>query len=495
MARIGDFMQTTPLLKGFQRHSRVAVLVDESIAGIAGRCCCADEIIGIDIKTVFSVMNGSGSVNKLFEAIKDGIADLKDMFFDTVLNVNHSALSALLSHIPKSARVSGYRFNHALSRIEPDNWFVFLRKMVKYRPLAPFNLADVFYYSAHKPDTHPLCLGYDLSHDDREKAGAIFSAAGISERDSVVAFQVGANSPGRQWPQNNFAELAIKTMGTGARVLLLGTDRDRDTANLIIKTVMDKKPHLREALIDMTGKTSVSDIAPVLSRCDLLVTGDTGPMHIASAVGCRVIALFFGPAYLFETGPYGQGHYVIQADIGCCPCMDSTRCRYDAACSRTIDPDMVFNLVRCVIFDEQVPVLPANGVRFYTSGTDRWGVTYHPLNEKRLSAESLRNLCYREMGTCLADPECEISTEIPGYCIEDEGYIEDETGRLRQLMYMYYNHPASVHTALFDQQYGFWHPWIEWHKDMTDRGDRGAGQVFAGGLNKALKFLNHLRNN
>ena len=85
--------------------------------------------------------------------------------------------------------------------------------------------------------------------------------------------------------------------------------------------------HERGRIIDAIGKTSLKELGALLQRCRYLVTGDTGTMHMAAAAGTRVIALFYGPAYPFETGPYGDGHLVVWPDIDCAPCTRPSDCR------------------------------------------------------------------------------------------------------------------------------------------------------------------------
>jgi len=72
----------------------------------------------------------------------------------------------------------------------------------------------------------------------------------------------------------------------------------------------------------------VMQVCALLARCRVLVCPDTGPMHLATAVGTRVVALFMSTAYYPETGPYGEGHYVLQADLPCLPCHFLSTCHH-----------------------------------------------------------------------------------------------------------------------------------------------------------------------
>ncbi len=88
-------------------------------------------------------------------------------------------------------------------------------------------------------------------------------------------------------------------------------------------------------------------LGALLEQCDILVSGDTGPMHIATAVGTRVVALF-GAADPERTGPVGSGHRIIQAtDVSCIPCSSRTcNNRVYLECMEKIPVSLVFETIR-----------------------------------------------------------------------------------------------------------------------------------------------------
>ncbi len=96
----------------------------------------------------------------------------------------------------------------------------------------------------------------------------------------------------------------------------------------------------------LAGKTTLLQLAALLKQSDVLVTGDTGPMHIATAVGTPVVALF-GAADPARTGPVGDRHRIVQAaEVVCVPCR-SRVCRNKnyRDCMEKISPEMVFDAV------------------------------------------------------------------------------------------------------------------------------------------------------
>ncbi|MCC6443901.1 MAG: glycosyltransferase family 9 protein [Armatimonadetes bacterium] len=109
----------------------------------------------------------------------------------------------------------------------------------------------------------------------------------------------------KRWPAERFAAAAdALACEDRADILLLGGPSDREAVEAVEKT-MSARP------IVAAGQTTLKELAALLERCALLITNDTGPMHLACAVGTRVIDLV-GPGNPAKTGPYGPGHIVIQ---------------------------------------------------------------------------------------------------------------------------------------------------------------------------------------
>jgi heptosyltransferase-1 len=115
------------------------------------------------------------------------------------------------------------------------------------------------------------------------------------------------------WPAERFAAVAdALTERADARVVVAGAPRDRAAA----RTIRDSA---RGTVLDLTGRTSLVELAALLARAALVVAVDTGPAHLAAALGRPVVAVF-GPTNPVRTGPYGSGHAVLTAPVACRPC-------------------------------------------------------------------------------------------------------------------------------------------------------------------------------
>jgi heptosyltransferase-1 len=156
-----------------------------------------------------------------------------------------------------------------------------------------------------------------------------------------IALQPGARWNNKRWPVQHFAELA-RALGPTypeARFAVLG-GRDDAPLGEIIRQAAPKKT------LNLCGATSLPEMVEWLRRCDLMITNDTGPMHVAAALGKPLVALF-GPTEPRRTGPYGQLENVLRLDLPCSPCLKS-RCHYEKPeeCLKALSPAQVFERVQ-----------------------------------------------------------------------------------------------------------------------------------------------------
>jgi lipopolysaccharide heptosyltransferase II len=148
--------------------------------------------------------------------------------------------------------------------------------------------------------------------ESAERAAAARLAA--AARGPLVAVHVAGGRPIKQWEPDRFAAVARRLVEShGATIVLTGSASDRPLVE-----------HVKAALptrhvVDVAGDVDLLVLAALLTRVDLLVTGDTGPMHIAAAVGTPVVAVF-GPSDPIRYGPRGARDTVVQVDLPCSPC-------------------------------------------------------------------------------------------------------------------------------------------------------------------------------
>ncbi len=147
----------------------------------------------------------------------------------------------------------------------------------------------------------------------RQAARARLEAAGLAPGADFVAVGVHARWPTKQWPPERFAAALDEAWrDLGATAVLVGSGDAAEVAAAV-------KAAARRAPLDLTGQTGVKELVAILAEARAMLTNDSGPMHIAAAVGTPVVAVF-GPTDPRLTGPYGAAHQVVGGRAACSPC-------------------------------------------------------------------------------------------------------------------------------------------------------------------------------
>ena len=174
-----------------------------------------------------------------------------------------------------------------------------------------------------------------IAGENESRIRELLEANGIGPSDPFVAISPQALWDTKLWSDQKFAQLSERiTRELAMPTVLTGGDKMSTQGLQSFMT-------LRAA--DLAGQTTLRDLACLYRQASLVVTTDSGPMHLAAAVGTPVVALF-GPTDPARTGPYGDGHTVIRRDLSCSPCFQRT-CE-TRRCMHEITVEDVFQAVR-----------------------------------------------------------------------------------------------------------------------------------------------------
>jgi len=144
-----------------------------------------------------------------------------------------------------------------------------------------------------------------FSEKDRARIDRLWEEIIPSGTKQVIALNPGANWEPKRWPAEYFAQAADLLSDSGkVAFIITGAEKDIPLADQILKQVRKAKP------VSLCGKTSLGELGAFLERCDVMITADSGPMHIASSVGTPVAALF-GPTDSAQTAPRGKSPVLI----------------------------------------------------------------------------------------------------------------------------------------------------------------------------------------
>lgn len=160
------------------------------------------------------------------------------------------------------------------------------------------------------PEPH---FGIRPSQEARRRADELLISGGVPPEAPMVALVPGARWESKRWTVKGFASLGDMLAGSlGMQVLLVGSGEDSQINSMICGAMTHKA-------LDLSGRTDIQLLMAVLERAAVVVSTDSGPMHMAAALGTPVVALF-GPTAPWRTGPYGKGHKVVRKDLPCSPC-------------------------------------------------------------------------------------------------------------------------------------------------------------------------------
>jgi lipopolysaccharide heptosyltransferase II len=189
-----------------------------------------------------------------------------------------------------------------------------------------------------------FALSVPRSEDAARSVEAKLAAAGVAAVDFVVAMNVNASALAyeRRWERARFADLAARLSARfGAHVALTGTAAERAYVEGLVAELPGPA-----AVTNLAGRLSFAELVALVDRAGLVVTNDSGPLHVASALDRPTVALF-GPETPARYGPLASERRVFYAGLACSPCMSvenrkTVDCHYDALCMRSISTEGVW---------------------------------------------------------------------------------------------------------------------------------------------------------
>jgi heptosyltransferase I len=168
----------------------------------------------------------------------------------------------------------------------------------------------------------------------------------------------------KHWSSRGFAQVARHLMQKNLVVVLIGSKGE----GAVCREVASAAP----GVIDLAGKTSLSELAALISRAAICVTNDSGPMHLAVALNRPVVSIF-GPTDSIWVGPYGRPDAVLSARLDCSPCYlrRISRCPHGHACMRNVSAESVVGRIEALLArDQDFGVPPA--MRLRSQGGAGW---------------------------------------------------------------------------------------------------------------------------
>jgi heptosyltransferase-2 len=321
LSSLGDIILSTAALRAVrekfpQANYKISFLTGEESKDVLLRSPYVDELLVCDLKNNDKGLKGLLNIGGV----------LRKKNFDIVIDLQNSRASHALSFLSGCVNCYGYD-NKKLS-------FLLQHRIKDEKPLID-------------PVTHQFrilkMLGIDLlnnslelwpSAEDIKRMDELLNAQWLSEAQKIIGINISASRrwSTKLWPQQYLMRLCEELGLRDIRVVITGTAQDLVYADTLVNSLKGAK------IINACGKTSVNELAALIKKCNVFISADSSPLHIASAVGTPFIALF-GPTDSRRHLPPGKHCIVINKELDCQPCY-KTKCR-TKRCMAQITPEEV----------------------------------------------------------------------------------------------------------------------------------------------------------
>lgn len=367
-ARFGDLLQTRRLAQTLAARSSVHLAIDSDLVELAGILYPGLRIHGLSL-------HRSPSPERL-DRNREAFSELASAGFDEIYICNFSGLSSAISRLFDPGKLRGYRPGHdSLGGLLRSPWVRTGFRAGEMRSASPLNLVDFWAWFADRP-VAPKTVNPSAKPGGK---GLGIVLAGREARRSLPV------------PVQSMITSAFFRLLRGPQIRLFGTAAEAQASRKLVRSL---PPAAQNACLDLCGKTSLADLASEIQGLDLLVTPDTGIMHLAAFLGVPVLAFFLSSAWCHETGPYGEGHIIFQTAPACAPCLETSPCRNGLACHAIFsDPGFSRLLVQAAGGAEKLT--PVTGLQVWRTGFDDLGATLSllagndPQKARRSAARSI----------------------------------------------------------------------------------------------------------
>lgn len=333
---VGDAVMATPTLRALRSHypnAEIAYLLRRYVKPIYTGMPWADRLV--------TYRTGKTRA-KAGKGLFDLAARLRSARFDMAILLPNSFKTALLCKMARIEKVVGYD--------RDGRGFLLSDKLLPQKdrgkfvpfPIVRYYMGIAQYLGSHERD---MSLRLFVTESERRAAAQVLQRSGLpldlerpaaAGRAPLVILNPGAQyGAAKCWLPESFAQLADKlATDLGATILLSGAPKERPILDAILR-------HMKTTPVDLSTKgLSLGALKEIIRRCDLMITNDTGPRHIAAAFEVPVVTIF-GPTHPEWTEINFDRERKVAVKVFCGPCQKKT-CPLDHRCMTRISPQMVF---------------------------------------------------------------------------------------------------------------------------------------------------------
>jgi len=354
LARMGDLVQTTPVALGLkaEHNARVSVLVPAKYEQFARRLTGVDEVYALDEEAIAISNPGEVTIVSAFEKWSGWLTPLRKQQFDLVVNLTHDVLSTAIASLMAAKEVRGRHGVQGSVQVRGD-WLRYFYAVLAHREFNGFNLCDIYRRGSGLLGGSRR-VSMSPAQADRSAVEGYFDGL----KEPRVLLHPGANHPNRRWPVAKYGELAVRLTDAGYSVVILAGPGETQLA----KAVCAASGGVAKPL---PASIPTEYLPALMEQVDLVVTNDTGPLHIAAAVETPTISVFLAMARPEDTAPYAAGHLVFETAESCHPCPEQHPCA-SPVCGESVPVDAVYSAAISTLKKSRIDVqtIKNSGGRF-----------------------------------------------------------------------------------------------------------------------------------
>ena len=307
---IGDVIHTLPALHALRTaypEARIDWLIEEAASDLIVGHPALHRVLVAKRKSWLRQLRSGDRLTSLRE-IKAFIRELRETEYDLLLDFQGLLKSSIWVALARAKRKVG--FGRGMEHAECS--YLFLNERIP--PVDMDRHAaerELLLLKAIGIPPAGMVFGLPIEEVDRQRVRQLL---GDTERGSLVAINPMTTWPTKHWESDRFAAVADRLAADGHQVVFTGGPGDQAAIGEICRAMQGRA-------LNLAGSTSLKDLAALFQLACVVVTTDTGPMHLAAAVNTPVVALF-GPTAPWRTGPYGSSwHKVLRTALPCSPCL------------------------------------------------------------------------------------------------------------------------------------------------------------------------------
>lgn len=339
LSAIGDVLHTLPAANALRARypmAHITWVVEAAAAPLVEGHTALDRVLVSRRKQWAADLLSGSRRQEAVREIRSFIRVLRDTRYDLVIDFQQLLKSGAIVALARGGVKAG--FGPGMQHMEMS--YLFLNRRIPKVSMAHHALSrNLMLLRALGIPASEVVYRLPVDAADHQLVEKALRQAGLTASRRLVAVNPVAQWETKLWPNRRFATLADRLiLEYGADIVFTGGPDDHPVVD-------DIRSRMNEPALDLTGQTTLKTLAALYRRARLVVSTDTGPMHLSAAVGTPVVAVF-GSTAPWRTGPFGPGHAVVRLGPQCSPCFKRVCPRGDHLCMAGLEVDVVLEGVK-----------------------------------------------------------------------------------------------------------------------------------------------------